>query len=124
MNLVDTSVWIDHLRAPVAELQTQLRDRQVLVHPMVIGELACGMIRSRSQFLSYLATLPSVVPLDHERVLQEIETNRLMGRGISFIDAHLLTLVVARGGDTLWTRDRRLKQIAEEMGIAFPGDST
>ena len=90
---------------------------------MVIGELACGMIRSRSQFLSYLATLPSVVPLDNERVLRVIETNRLMGRGIGFIDAHLLASVIARRGDTLWTRDRRLRQIAEEMGISFPEDS-
>lgn len=121
---MDTSVWIDHLRSPVAELQIQLRAGRVLVHPMVIGELACGMIRRRSQFLSYLATLPSAVPLDNERVLQEIEANRLMGRGIGFIDAHLLASVGARGGDTLWTRDRRLRRIAEEMGIAFPGDST
>ena len=91
MILVDTSVWVEHLRSPLSELQDQLRTGQVLTHPMVIGELACGMIRRRREFLSYLGPLPIIPELAHERVLEEIETNRLMGRGIGFIDAHLLT---------------------------------
>ena len=119
MNLVDTSVWVDHLRSPVAELQSQLRTGQVLTHPMIIGELACGMIRRRSEFLSFLAALPMIGQLDHERVIQEIGTNGLMGRGIGFIDAHLLMSVIDHTGAALWTRDQRLKRIAEEMGIAF-----
>lgn len=119
MNLVDTSVWIDHLRSPLPMLQSQLRAGQVLTHPMVIGELACGMIRRRGEFLSYLAALPGIAPLDNDRVLQDIEDNRMMGRGIGFVDAHLLSSVIARGATTLWTRDQRLKRIAEEMGIAF-----
>ncbi len=119
MNLVDTSVWVDHLRSPVAELQSQLRTGQVLTHPMIIGELACGMIRRRSEFLSFLAALPMIGQLDHERVIQEIGTNGLMGRGIGLIDAHLLMSVIAQTGAALWTRDQQLKRIAEEMGIAF-----
>ena len=119
MNLVDTSVWVDHLRSPVAELQSQLRTGQVLTHPMIIGELACGMIRRRREFLSFLAALPMIGQLDHERVIQEIGTNGLMGRGIGFIDAHLLMSVIDHTGAALWTRDQRLKRIAEEMGIAF-----
>ena len=91
----------------------------MLTHPMVIGELACGMIHLRGEFLSYLAALPSIAPLENARVLQDIEKNRMMGRGIGFVDAHLLSSVIARGGTTLWTRDQRLKRIAEEMGIAF-----
>ena len=120
MILVDTSVWVEHLRSPVSELQDQLRTGQVLTHPMVIGELACGMIRRRREFLSYLGALPIIPELTHERVLEEIETNRLMGRGIGFIDAHLLTSVIAGAGAALWTRDRRLNRIAEELGVAFP----
>ena len=120
MNLVDTTVWVDHLRSPVAQLQHQLRTSQVLTHPMVIGELACGMIRHRREFLSYMAALPSIPRLDDERVIREIESYRLMGRGIGFIDAHLLVSVAAHVGTTLWTRDHRLRGAAEEIGIAFP----
>ena len=119
MNLVNTSVWVDHLRSPEAKLQSQLRTGQVLTHPMVIGELACGIILQRSEFLSYLGTLPIIGQLDHDRVIQEIEINRLMGRGIGFIDAHLLMSVIDQTGATLWTRDQRLKRIAEDNGIAF-----
>ena len=116
---MDTSVCVDHLRSPEAELQSQLRTGQVLIHPMIIGELACGIIRQRSEFLSYLGTLPIIGQLDHGRVIQEIEINRLMGRGIGFIDAHLLMSVIDQTGATLWTRDQRLKRIAEEKSIAF-----
>ena len=105
MILVDTSVWVEHPRSPVSELQDQLRTGQVLTHPMVIGELACGMIRRRREFLSYLGALPIIPELAHERVLEEIETNRLMGRGIGFIDAHLITSVIADAGAALWTRE-------------------
>ena len=113
MILVDTSVWVEHPRSPVSELQDQLRTGQVLTHPMVIGELACGMIRRRREFLSYFGALPIIPELAHERVLEEIETNRLMGRGIGFIDAHLLTSVIADASAALWTRDRRLNRISE-----------
>ena len=120
MTLVDTAVWIDHINAPVTELLNLLSDGEVLTHPMVIGELACGTIRRRGEFLSYLAALPMIGLVDHERVLEEIDANRLMGRGIGFIDAHLLTSVIAQSGATLWTRDQRLNRIADEMGVAFP----
>ncbi len=120
MILVDTAVWIDHLNAPITELLDRLDTREVLVHPMVIGEIACGTMRDRAVILSLLQSLPRIGELTHDQVLKEIEAGGFMGRGIGFIDAHLLTSVMARSGTTLWTRDQRLKQIAEEMGVAFP----
>ena len=92
---------------------------RVFTHPMVIGELACGMIRRRSEFLTYLAALPAIAQLEHDRVIQEIDSNLLMGRGIGFIDAHLLASVMTQTGASLWTRDERLKRIAEDKGVAF-----
>ena len=120
MILVDTSVWIDHLNAPVPELLSRLNAGEVLIHHLVIGEIACGTMRNRGEVLSNLQSLPRIREVDHERVFREIETNRLMGRGIGFIDAHLLTSVLAHGDATLWTRDLRLQRIAEEMGVATP----
>ena len=120
MILVDTSVWIDHLNAPVPELLSLLNAGEVLIHHLVIGEIACGTMRNRAEVLSNLQSLPRIREVDHERVFREIETNRLMGRGIGFIDAHLLTSVLAHGDAPLWTRDLRLQRIAEEMGIATP----
>ncbi len=119
MILVDTAVWIDHINASVSELLNRLDSGQVLTHPMVIGEIACGTIRNRAEILSYLWALPMIEEVDHETVLQEIETNRLMGRGIRFIDAHLLAAVIINRDASLWTRDRRLNRIAEEMGLSF-----
>ena len=120
MILVDTSVWIDHLNAPVPELLSWLNAGEVLIHPLVIGEIACGTMRNRAEVLSNLQSLPRIREVDHERVLREIETNRLMGRGIGFIDAHLLISVLAHGDATLWTRDLHLQRMAEEMGVATP----
>ena len=102
------------------ELLSWLNAGEVLIHPLVIGEIACGTMRNRAEVLSNLQSLPRIREVDHERVFREIETNRLMGRGIGFIDAHLLTSVLAHGDATLWTRDLRLQRIAEEMGIATP----
>ena len=119
MILVDTSVWVDHLRRPDSEMNDRLTARDILIHPFVIGELACGTLPDRS-VLQRLDGLPQIVPATDDEVLSLIESHRFMGRGIGFIDAHLLTSVVSQSGVSLWTRDQRLKRIAEEMGVAYP----
>ena len=86
---------------------------------MVIGEIACGTIHGRSGFLSYLRSLPRIAEVSHDRVFQEIEAGGFMGQGIGFIDAHLLSSVIADGTVSLWTRDRRLDRIAGQLGVAF-----
>lgn len=119
MILVDTSVWIDHLRHGVARLAELLEQGQVIAHPYVRGELACGALRQREQILGGLADLPQAVVADDKEVLQLIEQHQLMGRGIGYIDAHLLAAVMLSAGARLWTRDRRLQQCAVALGLNF-----
>lgn len=119
MILADTSVWVAHMGDPLPELHQLLSIRDVVIHPMVIGEIACGTIHRRGDFLSYLWSLPIIAEVSHERVLQEIEAGGFMGRGIGFTDAHLLSSVIADGSSSLWTRDRRLERIAGDLGGAF-----
>ncbi len=108
------------MRDPLPELRQMLETGNVLIHSMIIGEIACGTIHRRTNFLSYLQSLPRIGELAHDQVLKEIETGGFMGRGIGFIDAHLLSSVIATGSATLWTRDQHLKRIAKEMGVVFP----
>lgn len=119
MILVDTSVWIDHFRSPEPHLREFLTAGRVLTHSMVIGEIACGNLPNRRETLHRLESLSKIVESDHRDVLQLIEGRRLMGRGIGFVDAHLVCSVLSRSGASLWTRDRRLKQIADDLEIAF-----
>jgi predicted nucleic acid-binding protein len=98
-----------------------LNSTQVAVHPFVIGELACGNLKNRAVMLNLLKKLPTVQYAQHEEVLYFIENNRLMGRGIGFIDAHLLASVALSGHSLLWTRDKRLGIAAEQLGMAFEG---
>ena len=119
MILVDTSVWVDHLHAAQPELMRLLRGGLVRQHPMVIGELAMGSLRSRTTFLELLGDLPAVTVARHEEVLGLIERRRLHGRGLSLVDAHLLAAVVLSPGTTLWTRDRRLHDAAKAEGLAY-----
>ncbi|MDE2691524.1 MAG: type II toxin-antitoxin system VapC family toxin [Acidobacteriota bacterium] len=122
MILVDTSVWIDNLRAPNRELQERVEAQEVLCHAMVVGELACGNLPERDRFLEQLEGLPSLkTPSDHD-LLALIERHAWMGRGIGYVDANLLGAVLEDGNATLWTTDRKLRQLAEELGIAHvPG---
>ena len=87
-------------------------------HEMVIGELACGNLPDRKGFLDRLRKLPAIPSLPSDDVLALIETHAWMGRGIGYVDANLLGSVLAHRGTMLWTADRRLKQVAEELGIA------
>ena len=117
MMLVDTSVWIDHFRQGDAALTTALEAGQVGMHSFVLGELACGNLRSRVEVLSLLQALPAMPVNTDQEVLFFIDRHELMGRGIGYVDAHLLAS--ARLGSTqLWTRDKRLRAVASEMGLA------
>jgi predicted nucleic acid-binding protein len=117
--VVDTSVWIDHLRSAIAPLAEALEAEDVLVHPFIIGELACGEISRRREVLDLLGTLPSSVVAKDDEVLHFIENHRLMGKGIGYIDAHLLASVTLTPAATLWTRDKRLASIAAQLRIGF-----
>lgn len=114
--LVDTSVWVDHLRRGEPALSALLSRAEVECHPFIIGELACGSLRRRSEVLSLLRKLPHVEVGSHDEVLTFVERHRLMGRGVGWIDAHLLASA-ALAGVLLWTRDRRLSEVARMLGL-------
>jgi predicted nucleic acid-binding protein len=118
MILVDTSVWVDHLRVRNRKLQSLLEDAEVLAHPFVVGELACGTLRNREEVLTLLQALPEAQAAEHEEVMRVVTRDRLYGRGIGWIDAHLLAS--ARLSDAvLWTLDRRLSKVASSLTLAF-----
>lgn len=117
--LVDTSVWVNHLRSSDLHLTRLLQAEQVLMHVMVIGELACGGMDDRAKRLSDWRALPSVPEASTEDVLKYIEDRKLMSRGIGLVDAHLLYAVETGGNTKLWTVDRSLRSIAEELAIDY-----
>ncbi|MGC2108549.1 MAG: type II toxin-antitoxin system VapC family toxin [Candidatus Korobacteraceae bacterium] len=114
--LIDTSVWVEHLRRGDPTLSSLLDRDEVECHPFIIGELACGSLRRRSEVLSLLRSLPHVPVASHDEVLTFIERHRLMGRGIGWIDAHLLASA-ALSNTPLWSRDRRLSEVAAELRL-------
>jgi predicted nucleic acid-binding protein len=117
--LVDTSVWIDHLRQVIPALVEALESGDVLSHPFVLGEIACGELKQRRQFLELLAQLPSSVTATDDEALRLIERHRLSGKGIGYIDVHLLAAVMLTEGAKLWTRDKRLQSIAAGLRIGI-----
>ncbi len=119
MILVDTSIWIDHLRAGEPVLIEALEGGRVMMHPFVLGELACGNLANRSEVLMLLGDLPAAPAATDPEALGLIERRALMGRGIGYIDVHLLASAALSGGGQLWTRDRRLAAAAAEMELAF-----
>jgi predicted nucleic acid-binding protein len=118
MILVDTSVWIDHLRRRDARLSELLETGQVLSHPFVVGEVALGNLRQGVEIVEGLRSLPRAQAATDEEVLQFVEQHSLAGAGIGYLDAHLLAAVRLTPGATLWTRDRRLQSVAERLGLA------
>ena len=120
MILADTSVWIDHLRKGVPALAEALERQEILTHPFVIGEVACGNLVHRQEVLALMAALPAAMVATHEEVLLFIDERRLMARGIGFIDAHLLASAALSRETQLWTRDKRLGAVAAELGLAAP----
>jgi len=117
MILVDTSVWIDHLRRGDAELIALLNEGQVLIHPFVIGELALGNLQNRDIVIGTLQSLPKISAASDDEVLHFIQHNTLHGTGIGYIDAHLLASVRLTPGTLLWTRDKRLLAEGVRLGL-------
>ena len=117
MILVDTSVWVDHLRSGNEELAKRLRADEVACHPFVIGELACGNLRNRSELLALLSALPAVPKADDQEALAFIEQHGLMGRGLGLIDIHLLASCML-AGVRLWTRDASLTRAASALNLS------
>ena len=117
MILVDTSVWVEHLRRGLPCLATLLQEGEVLIHPWVIGELACGNLRNRSQVLDLLQGLQAATVASDAEVLLLIERERLMGRGIGYVDVHLLA-AARLSHCRLWSQDLRLAAVAQEQGLA------
>lgn len=118
MILVDTSVWVDHLRRRDARLSAQLDSASVLVHPFIIGEIACGNLADRQTVIELLQALPMSAVADPAEVLVFIERHRLHGKGLGYVDVHLLAAVALTPGATLWTRDKRLHSAAQVLDCA------
>ena len=118
MILIDTSVWVDHLRSNDAALVRALEAGIVVTHPFVVGELACGNLRNRGEVLRLLQDLPAAPEAANAEVLAFIEARSLMGRGIGYVDVHLLASA-ALGDHLLWTRDTRLAGVAGGLQLAF-----
>lgn len=119
MILVDTSVWVDHLRRGDARLVTLLESDRVCIHPFVIGELACGNLKSRKRILDLLQALPMVAAANEDEVLFFIEKQGLAGRGIGYIDAHLLAAAAMHGSTKLWTHDKKLTAVAARLDLSY-----
>jgi hypothetical protein len=119
MILVDTSIWVDHLRAANGQLAALLEAGQVLAHPFVTGELALGRLRQRDLVLNALADLPQSKVARDEEVRHFIDQHALFGVGIGYVDAHLLAAVRLTSTATLWTRDNRLHAVADRLGLAM-----
>lgn len=117
MILADSSVWIDHLRRPDAELERLLTAGLVSSHPFVIGELACGNLRRRDAFLTQLTRLPTTPQASHAEAMAFAERHALAGRGIGWADVHLLASTALSGTGRLWTHDKRLAAAADALGV-------
>lgn len=118
MILVDTSVWIQHFRCADPRLVAALDDEDVLAHPYVIGELACGNLRNRKEILGLLRQMPSPTVASDAEALQFIESRQLMGRGIGLIDVHVLASTALSDSASLWTHDKRLDAVARSLKLA------
>ncbi len=118
MVLVDTSIWVNHLRQGSRHLEKLLLDAEVVCHPFIIGELACGNIKNRYEILTLLRSLPMAPTIDLNEFLFYIERNKLMGMGIGFVDVHLLASAQLLE-IPLWTSDKRLKSAAVELKIFY-----
>lgn len=115
--LVDTSVWIDHLRRSSARLVELLGARRVLIHPFVVGELACGSLRSRDELIDQLLTLPQVTTANNDEAMQLLESHKLYGKGLSWVDVHLLaSATITRC--SIWSADKALANAAEGLELA------
>jgi predicted nucleic acid-binding protein len=117
MILVDTSVWIEHLRHGNARLRDLLYEEQVLCHPLVIGELACGALKDRQHVLKLLRSLPTAHVADYEEVLNFLDAHNLHDRGLGWIDVSVLAAAVL-AQSPLWTADKSLRKAASGLGLS------
>ena len=117
MILADTTIWIDHLRRHNAQMQELLNGGQILMHPFVVAELALGSLRDRARTLVFLDGLLAVRGAQLSKVLQMIEVRQLHAKGIGLTDAHLAASCLITPGTRLWTRDARLRSVAQSLGI-------
>ncbi len=118
MVLVDTSVWVSHLRDGNPELADLLNNGTVLCHPFIVGELACGNLTDRSVILSFFQLLPMSIEAEHDEVSSFIENNRLMGKGIGYVDANLIASALLTGVP-IWTLDKKPAQVADGLHIKY-----
>ena len=118
MVLVDTSIWISHLRGGDPRLQSLLEDAQVMSHDFVIGEIACGKLRNRNEILTFLEALPRASIISQAELIHFIEKKSLAGCGIGFVDVHLLASAQLMGA-FLWTLDHQLADVARELKLFF-----
>lgn len=117
MILADTSLWIDHFRRGHPQLRLLLYANEVLTHPFIVGELACGALRNRAEILRHLKALPEARLADHHEVLRFVESEQLYGCGIGWVDAHLLASARLTGC-RLWTLDKKLQLAAAALNLA------
>ncbi|MGB5746449.1 MAG: PIN domain-containing protein [Desulfobacterales bacterium] len=118
MVFVDTSIWVTHLRQGSRRLEKLLMDAEVICHPFIIGELACGNLKNRNEIISLLQSLPLAPTIEFDEFLFFIDRNHLMGKGIGFVDVHLLAS--AKLAEVpLWTADKRLKSAADQLDLTF-----
>jgi predicted nucleic acid-binding protein len=116
--LVDTSVWVDHLRFGDAQLASLLEASAVVTHPFIVGEIACGSLSNRRMVLDLIQQLPVAPVAEFDEVLAYIERQKLHSKGIGYVDVHLLASA-AISGTKLWTRDKRLYAAADKLGHAL-----
>ncbi len=122
MILVDTSIWIDFFRGNDQELVTLLQSSSMLCHPMIVGELACGTLPNRSFGLRRLRNLRQAQLVDDSTLLAFIEQHKLYGRGIGYVDNHLLASAMLGDARWLWTRNKRLNAAADDLGVSYQPD--
>ncbi len=122
--LVDSSIWIGHIRSGIPTFAALLDADEVVTHPFVIGELACGQIQDRGPFMKWLRGMRQAPEATHTETLAFIQGRRIMGRGIGYGDVHLLAACKLDPDTLLWTLDRRLAVVAEELGVRFWPDGS
>ena len=118
MVLVDTSVWVVHLRNGNIGLETLLNEGHVVCHPFIVGEIACGNLRKRAEILALLQALPMATHVEHEEVMRFIEDHTLMGKGLGYIDIHLIVSAILTE-IPLWTVDKRLNEVSSKLEISY-----
>jgi predicted nucleic acid-binding protein len=118
MVLVDTSVWVAHLQKGIDKLEALLNEGDVICHPFIVGELACGNLKNRAEILSLLQTLPMAIHAEHEEVMNFIENYSLMGKGLGYIDMHLLASAMLTKVP-LWTLDKKFDSISSKLRLKY-----